>query len=302
MTNRIGFIGLGNMGGPMAARLLQSGYSLLACDVRAAALEASFVGQDLQWAESPRAVAERCEVVLASLPRPEVVREAALGREGIVAGGRARLFVDLSTTGPKVAVEVAAGLAAHDIAALDAPVSGGIAGAKAGTLAIMLSGSPAARERAAPLLAGLGRIFTIGDSPGQGQMMKAMNNLLAATALAATSEALALGIKAGLNPLQMVEVINAGSGRSFVSEAWFAQMVSEPDFKAGMNCALLFKDVTLAADAAQHYGAPLRVGSAVYQLWQSAAARRPDDDFARILDFAAEAAGVEIPRPDPRSR
>jgi len=296
VSDRIGFVGLGNMGGPMVARLLQAGHAVLACDSRAAELTAVFAGRDLAGAESPRAVGAACRTVLVSLPTPEVVRAVALGSDGLAAGGSLRTYVDLSTTGPKVASEVAAALAAHGIAALDAPVSGGIAGARAGTLAIMVSGDPAARATAQPLFDALGKVFVIGDRPGQGQMMKAMNNLLAATALAATSEALALGIKAGLDPLQMVEVINAGTGRSFVSEAWFARMVGEPDFRCGMNCALLFKDVALATAAAELHGAPLPVGAVVHQLWQVAAARRPDQDFARILDLAAEAAGVEIPR------
>ncbi len=184
-------------------------------------------------AASPADVASRAEIVLASLPMPDIVRAVALGENGVAHGKRARLFVDLSTTGPRMAKIIAAGLAERGITAIDAPVSGGIAGATKGTLAVMVSGPPADCERLKPLLQAIGKYFYIGAEPGMGQMMKLINNLLSATATAATSEAVVLGVKAGLDPYVMIDVINSGSGRTTASEDKFPKSILPRSFDFG---------------------------------------------------------------------
>jgi 3-hydroxyisobutyrate dehydrogenase-like beta-hydroxyacid dehydrogenase len=298
MADRIGFIGLGKMGGPMARRLAAAGHRLVVCDADAASIR-GFAGQGHEVAATAQAVADRCEIVFASLPTPEVVREVALGPASVARGSAARLFIDVSTTGPKVAIEAAEGLRACGIAMLDSPVSGGIQGAEKGSLALMVSGPAEAVERARPALECLGRIFVVGAQPGQGQTLKVLNNLLAATSLAATAEILALGAKAGLDPALMLGIVNAGTGRNFMTENWFPKAVDDPEFAAGMNCRLMFKDVRLGLEVADLHQVPLWVGVAVRQLWAIAAAETPAADFMRILQAAERSAGSVVARAKP---
>jgi 3-hydroxyisobutyrate dehydrogenase-like beta-hydroxyacid dehydrogenase len=211
MVDKIGFVGVGKMGGPMARRLIAAGHRLVVYDSNAAAA-AALAAQGATAASSPAEVASQARIVLVSLPTPEVVRLVALGEEGLVTGTALKAYVDLSTSGPVVAAEVAAALEARGIAMLDAPVSGGVRGAVNGTLAIMAAGPTKLLAELQPLLACLGRVFCVGDRPGLGQVMKLANNMLSATAMAASAEVMAMGVKAGLDPRVMIEVINAGTG------------------------------------------------------------------------------------------
>ena len=196
----IGFIGLGAMGSRMARHLRDDGRELAVYDVRREAM-LPLIERGAQACSSPRAVADVAATVLVSLPTPDVVRTVACGEDGLVHGRGIRTFVDLSTTGASVAEEVAAALAGAGIAHLDAPVSGGVAGADARTLTIMASGPQDVFTAVRPLLEVLGqKIFWVGPAPGQGQLAKLLNNLLSATALAITSEAMAFGVSAGLDP------------------------------------------------------------------------------------------------------
>ncbi len=220
----IGFIGVGHMGQPMASRLIAAGHPVVAYDIQGQALSA-IANKGAVTAASPAEVASRAEIVMTSLPMPAVVEEVVLGERGIAAGSRVKTFVDLSTTGPRVAKSIAAALLERGITAIDAPVSGGVAGAVKGTLAVMTSGPKEDCERLRPTLEAIGKFFYIGPEPGMGQMMKLINNLLSATATAATSEAMVLGVKAGLDPKVMIDVINAGSGRSTASEDKFPRAI-----------------------------------------------------------------------------
>ena len=294
MSKDIGFIGLGNMGAPMAGRLLDAGYALTVFDTRAAALE-SFVARGARAAASPAAVASEVETVLVSLPTPEVVKQVALGPEGIATGKKVTTLVDLSTTGPRVAQEVAAALAAGDITAVDAPVSGGVAGAQKGTLAVMVSGPPGLCESLRPVLEVFGEFFYLGDKPGQGQTMKLANNLLSATAMAITSEALVMGVKAGLDPKVMLDVINAGSGRNSASQDKFPRAVLPRTFDAGFTTELMYKDVKLCLEEAEAMGVPMWVAGAVRQLWYLAATQiGAQKDFTTIVQCIERWAGVEV--------
>jgi 3-hydroxyisobutyrate dehydrogenase-like beta-hydroxyacid dehydrogenase len=271
------------MGQPMASRLLAAGHPVVAYDIQGQALSAIKV-KGAETAASPAEVASRAEIVMASLPMPAIVQEIALGEGGVAAGTRARLFVDLSTTGPRVAKAVAAGLAARGIIAIDAPVSGGIAGAVKGTLAVMTSGPKAACERLAPTLQHIGKVFYIGGEPGMGQMMKLINNLLSATATAATSEAVVLGVKAGLDPRVMIDVINAGSGRTTASEDKFPRAILPRSFDYGFALGLMTKDVRLCVEEAEALGVPMWIGQAVKQLWLYGLAQGgPDQDFTELI-------------------
>ncbi|MGH8219779.1 MAG: NAD(P)-dependent oxidoreductase [Steroidobacteraceae bacterium] len=297
MSDPIGFVGLGNMGGPMAARLLEAGHALVVYDTRDEAI-AALVTRGARRAASAAEVGSLAETVLVSLPTPDIVRAVALGPNGIAAGTRVRRLVDLSTSGPRMAGEIARELAAREIAFIDSPVSGGVAGARAGTLAVMTACARAEFERLQPLLAVIGKPFHVGERPGLGQMMKLVNNLLSGAALAITSEAMLLGAKAGLDPDTMVEVLNAGSGRNSATQDKFPRAILPRRFDAGFATRLMYKDLKLCLEEAEALGLTLWVASAVRQLWHATASEiGPDRDFTTIMQYverAAGAGGVEV--------
>ena len=290
----IGFIGIGRMGMPMASRLIAAGHPVVAFDLEKRAL-AALEAKGAKTAASPREVASRAEVVMTSLPHPEIVRTVALGDDGIAAGSSRRVFVDLSTTGPRVAKSIAAALAKRGVVAVDAPVSGGVAGAVKGTLAVLLAGPRAEREMLKPILGNIGRVFEIGDAPGMGQMMKLINNLLSATATAATSEAMVLGVKAGLDPYVMIDVINAGSGRTTASEDKFPRSILPRSFDFGFALGLMSKDVNLCIAEAEALEVPMWIGNAVKQLWLYGLGQGgPDQDFTALITHLEKWAGVTV--------
>lgn len=291
--NTLGFIGLGNMGHPIATRLRDAGLELHVHDVRHAHA-AAFLGDEARVAASPRELADRVDVVLLSLPTPDAVRAVVDGPRGLAVGRRAKLVVDLSTTGPATAVAVARTLGERDIDFVDAPVSGGVTGASQGTLAIMASGARGGLERARPLLERLGRVFQVGDRPGQGQAMKLLNNQLSATAMAATAEVMALGVKVGLDANVMLDVLNAGSGRNTATTDKFPRSVLDRSFAFGFRTVLLYKDVHLCRQFADEYGVPFDVGRAVDAAWARAAEQLGDADFTRIVELVERGAGVTI--------
>jgi 3-hydroxyisobutyrate dehydrogenase-like beta-hydroxyacid dehydrogenase len=279
----IGFIGVGRMGQPMASRLIAAGHPVVAYDIQGQALSA-IVNKGALAASSAAEVASQAEIVMTSLPVPAVVQEVALGAGGIAEGSRVRTFVDLSTTGPRLAKAIAAELAKRDIVAIDAPVSGGVAGAVKGTLAVMTSGPQEECERLRPMLEAIGKFFYIGPEPGMGQMMKLINNLLSATATAATSEAIVLGVKSGLDPHVMIDVINSGSGRNTATEDKFPRAILPRSFDFGFALALMAKDVRLCIEEAEALGVPMWIGSAVKQLWLYGQSQGgPDQDITEII-------------------
>lgn len=284
----IGFVGLGAIGAPLARALLEAGHPLVAHDVDEARVVALDSGA-VTAAASPREVAERAETVLVSLPTPKVVREVACGADGLVHGGALRFYVDLSTTGAAVAREVAAALAKRSVDVVDAPVSGGVAGANARTLAVMAAGSDEAFARVEPLLRCFGKnVFHVGTEPGQGQVAKLLNNLLSATAMAVTSEALAVGSRAGLEPETLLDVFNAGSGRNTATSDKFPMHVLPRTFGSGFRLALMAKDVELCLAEARAQRVPMLVGGLVQQLWTLAAAEGGADadhtEFVRLVE------------------
>jgi len=294
VSQRLGFIGLGNMGAPMAGRLLDAGYTLTVFDTRHDALR-PFVEKGAQTATSPAALASAVDTVLVSLPTPDIVKRVALGPDGLSSGTSLKTFVDLSTTGPRTAEEISKELAAKGIAALDSPVSGGVGGAQKGTLAVMISGPRERFETLRPALEIIGKVFYLGDKPGLGQMMKLVNNLLSATALAITSEAMVLGAKAGLDPKVMLDVINAGSGRNSASQDKFPKSILPRTFDFGFANGLMYKDVKLCLEEASALGVPMWVASAVRQMWLLACTQMgPEQDFTTIVKCVERWAGVEV--------
>lgn len=291
---QLGFVGLGNMGAPMAGRLLDAGHQLVVFDTRASAAEA-LIARGAKLARSPVEVASSVETVFASLPTPDIVKRVALGADGIVAGTKVRDFVDLSTTGSRVEQEVAAALAAKNIVTIDSPVSGGVAGAKKGTLAVMTAGPKERVEQLRPALEVFGKVFYLGEQAGFGQTMKLANNLLSATAMAATSEVMVMGVKAGLDPRIMLDVINAGTGRNSASQDKFPRAVLPRKFDFGFTNGLMFKDVKLCLEEAEASGVPMLVATAVRQAWLMACTQLgTEEDFTGIVRYLERWTGVEV--------
>ncbi len=294
MSEHLGFVGVGRMGGRMARRLIDAGHRLTVFDTSDAATK-PLVDLGAGRAGSPAAVASACEIVLASLPTPAVVHDVALGTAGVIEGTRVKIFIDMSTTGAAYAKKIAAGLAAKQIVAIDAPVSGGLAGAEKGTLAVMLSGPEEILRRLKPILEACGKVFMVGRQPGQGQTMKLLNNLLSASALAISSEAVVMGMKAGLDPEMILEVINAGTGRNSATADKFPRFVLPRTFNAGFAIGLFNKDIRLCLEEADALGVPMIVGTAVRQLLAiTLASEGYDADITEIVKPVERWAGVEV--------
>jgi 3-hydroxyisobutyrate dehydrogenase-like beta-hydroxyacid dehydrogenase len=293
MFDGVGFIGLGKMGGAIAGRLLSKGVPLTVFDARREAI-GPLESKGARVAASTADIAAQCEVVFISLPTPEIAREVAIGPSG-VGTGKIRILIDVSTTGPRVSTEINAGLAVRGIKMIDAPVSGGIAGAVNGTLAVMVAGERPTFDRCKEMLDIVGRVFFVGEKPGLGQTMKLCNNLLSATALAISSEAMVLGVKAGLDPKQMLDVINTGSGRNSATQDKFPKSVLPGTFDFGFGTGLMYKDVRLCMEEAERLGVQMWVAPAVRQLWlQTCAEQGADSDFTAIVKCIERLAGVEV--------
>ena len=289
-----GFIGVGRMGGLMSARLLDGGHKVVVYDVAAEAV-AALEKKGAQRAASAAEVASRAHTVFLSLPNPEIVQRAALDNDGVIQGTKVKRVVDFSTIGPRTASLVAKGLAARNIVYVDAPVSGGLKGAREGTLAVMVSCPKAVYTELEPILKTFGKPFHLGESAGQAQTMKLANNLLAAAAIALTSEAMVMGVKAGLNPKVMLEVLNAGSGRNSASQAKFPKSVLPGTFDFGFATGLSYKDVRLCIDEAEALGVPMVCGAAVRQMLAvTNAMYGPDSDFTSMCKVIESWAGVEV--------
>ena len=290
----IGFIGLGNMGGPMARRLIEAGHRLVVYDTRNDAV-APLVALGAQVASSPQDVADRVETVMASLPSLQISKKVALDEGGVIHGNRVKRLVDLSTTGSRVAAEICAELAKKNIVQIDSPVSGGVGGANKGTLAVMVSGPQADIDAVKDALGVFGKVFVIGHKPGMAQTMKLANNFLSATAMAATSEAVAMGVKAGLDPAVMIDVINAGSGRNTASDGKFPKTILTRSFDYGFATALMLKDVRLCAEEARELDVPSTVMRAVLDQWEITNTEfGGDSDFTAIVKMIERRAGVTV--------
>ena len=293
----VGFIGLGQMGFHMARRLTEAGHRTVVFDTRREAV-ARLAALGAEAADSPRAVADRVETVMASLPTPEVVLAVAIDPGGVIEGSRVRRFVDLSTTGAVMAKRIFERLAKKRIVQIDCPVSGGVTGASKGTLALMVSGPRTEVAAIEPLLPAIGRFFFIGERPGAGQTMKLCNNFLSAAAMTATSEAMVMGVKAGLDPRIMLDVINSGTGRNTATEDKFGRVVLPRAFNLGFTVGLMTKDLKLCLGEGQALGVPMQVAEAVTRLLQTACDENgPEADLTTVVQAVERRAGVEVRAP-----
>jgi 3-hydroxyisobutyrate dehydrogenase-like beta-hydroxyacid dehydrogenase len=295
MPDVLGFIGLGAMGRPICERLLAHGHQVVVFDARQEAID-TLVELGARAAASPAEVANAAETVFLSLPQPSIVQSVVEGNDGVLRGAAIRLLVDLSTTGPETAERIRLATAARSVAYVDAPVSGGPAGARDGKLSVMVAGASDAIAALEPYLDVLaGRVTRVGDTPGQAQLAKVLNNLISACSIVITAEALTMGARAGLEPSTLIDVFNASSGRTTASEVKFPKHVLTRQFDFGFGLNLMLKDVSLAMSEAARLGSPMVLGSVVQQLWSIGAATLPaDSDCTEIVRLYEDWAAVTL--------
>lgn len=291
MNPEVGFIGLGNMGWPMMTRLVAAEFRVVVFDVHEDVV-AKAIELGARPAASVHEVAERVETVLASLPTPQV-SEAVVAE--LVTGSKVRRFVDLSTVGGAAAQRNHEVLAARGVAALDSPVSGGVHGAAAGTLAVMVSGPRAEFDSLSSVFDVLGRAIFVSEQPGAAQTMKLINNLMAATTLAATAEVMVMGVKAGLDADVMIDVLNAGSGGTHASRDKFPRAVLPRTFDYGFATGLMAKDVRLYLDEAASLGMPVEMAQTVQRIWEETLRTEgAESDFTSVIKPMEKVAGVTV--------
>lgn len=288
----IGFIGLGNMGAPMAHNLLKAGHQLSVFDLSATAVE-SLVGAGALPVDSPTAIAQgNAELIITMLPAATHVKSVYLGENGLIANSRPGvMLIDCSTIDPHSAREVACAAAGHGNPMLDAPVSGGTGGAAAGTLTFMVGGSDADFDRAQPILAAMGKNIIHCGAAGNGQVAKVANNMLLGISMIGVAEAMALGVALGMDAKTLAGVINTSSGRCWSSDTYnpFPGVVENAPasrgYSGGFGSDLMLKDLGLATEAAKQVRQPVILGALAQQLYQSFSAQGHGGlDFSAIIN------------------
>jgi len=288
----IGFIGLGNMGAPMAHNLLKAGHQLSVFDLNAAAVD-NLVGAGALPVDSPTAIAQgNAELIITMLPAAPHVKSVYLGENGLIASSRAGvMLIDCSTIDPHSAREVAKAAAEHGNPMLDAPVSGGTGGAAAGTLTFMVGGSDADFDRAQPILAAMGKNIVHCGAAGNGQVAKVANNMLLGISMIGVAEAMALGVALGMDAKTLAGVINTSSGRCWSSDTYnpfpgvLDNVPASRGYSGGFGSDLMLKDLGLATEAAKQVRQPVILGALAQQLYQSFSAQGHGDlDFSAIIN------------------
>lgn len=295
----IGFIGLGNMGLPMAANLLRAGHRVHGYDVEAAALEAA-VARGAAAVESAAEAARRADVVITMVPNSPDVETAYLGPLGVLEGARPGLLaVDMSTIDPATTRAVGARLAAAGVRMLDAPVSGGVPGAVAGTLTIMVGGDAAAVAEARPILAAMGKNVVHVGPLGSGEVAKICNNLIAGVSMVAVAEAFSIGTRAGVDPKILHDVIRTSSGACWALEhncpvaGLTPKAASNQAFAPGFMTDLMAKDLSLARAAARDLGVPCFSGALAHELYMLASHHGLGrKDFSSVIQLLTAAQGA----------
>lgn len=294
-AERIGFIGLGNMGAPMARRLVAAGYKLVVADALPATVE-KFAAEpanagSVERSGGPEAVGKACKFIITMLPDGKIVREVLLGANGIarhLAGGS--VVIDMSSSSPVGTRELHADLAKLGIPLVDAPVSGGVKKAIDGSLAIMAGGDAAVVERCRKMLEPMGKVFTTGG-PGTGHAMKAMNNFLSAANLAVAAEAVIAGQRFGLDPATMISIFNASTGRNTGTDSKYPNNVLPRTFNSGFAIGLMAKDLRLALEVAKASDAPVELLETCASLWANAekqlGAKADNTEVVRYLESLA---------------
>jgi 2-hydroxy-3-oxopropionate reductase len=293
---RVGVVGLGIMGAPMARNLLRAGHAVVVHGRTPARVDA-LVAAGATAARSPAALAAEVDAVVTMLPDTPDVEAVVAGPDGVLAGARPGLLaIDMSTIAPDAARALAARAAAVGVALLDAPVSGGEQGAIAGTLSIMVGGDAAACERAAPIFAALGRQVTYMGGPGQGQMTKLVNQVVGATTLTAVAEGVVLATRAGLDPAAVVRALDAGAASSWMLRELGPRM-QRRDFAPGFMVRLQQKDLRLALAAAAGLGVQLPATAVVHLLFAAIEAQGGGAEGTQAIVRALEALSAKRDAP-----
>ncbi len=292
-----GYLGIGNMGLPMAEKLIDGGHRLTVFDIREDAMR-PLLERQARRAASPKDLADQCEIVFVSLPTLAAFRAVAFGDAGLTKGSAVKVLVNTCTIGVPFVKEIEQAMAARGVIVVDCPISGGPPGARAGTLSVMVSGDPAAVERIRPMISLWGRTLNIaGDKPGAAQVLKLTNNILSAVSLAATAEAFVMGCKGGLDPEIMLAAINAGSGRNSATESKFPLSVLTRSFDYGAEMHILMKDIDLAIAQGEDLGVPMWVCQAARLVFKHAMFKgAAHDDLTTIVKHVEQESGFEMPK------
>ncbi len=297
MNERLGFIGVGAMGGALARKLLREGYTLTVCDKSLRNTE-PFRAAGARVAPTPRDVADECRVVMACLAPEHASLAVATGEDGVARGRAVKIYVEHSTMGVRIAEQVSGALASRGIAFLDAPITGGAGGehgVSSGNFAVLTAGAQAAFDEVRPILDKLTKsVFRVGDKPGMAQIAKVINNALSITALTISCEAIVMGVKAGLDPVGLLEAINAGSGRNSATTDKFPRSILPRKF-ADSPMSIGLKDLQLYMQTMKEQGLPAPVGASVMEVWNAAAAQGGKDrGYNSIIEHFEQFAHVVV--------
>ena len=290
---KIGFIGLGIMGKPMAGHLIDAGYELVVHNRNRDAVD-ELVGKGATEAHSGKEVAAQSDIVITMLPDSPDVESVALGEGGIIEGAHEGLiFVDMSTIAPSVTTQVGEVLAEKGVQSLDAPVSGGDIGAQNATLSIMVGGTEDTFNTVKPLFDVMGQSAILCGPLGAGQTVKACNQILVAVTIAGVSEALTMGTKAGVDPIKIVQVLSGGLARCGVLENRGERMVNG-DFDPGFRIRLHYKDLNIIQKTSNDFGVPLPVTSEVFELFKTAMIKgRGELDHSGLLTVIEDMSNIQ---------
>jgi 3-hydroxyisobutyrate dehydrogenase len=295
MEEKIGFIGLGAMGQPMSKRLLDAGYQIVVYDIRPEAI--AVLGQKgAAAASSVKEVAEKCRKVITIVPNSEAVEQVVFGPRGLLEGVQAGdMLIEMTSAYPPSTLKVHQALLAKGVSMIDAPVSGGVVGAEAGTLSIMVGGDEATFKACRPILSVLGKnLFYMGEA-GAGHTVKAINNFLSATTLAATCEAMILATRLGLSPQRVIEVLQVSTGRSYSTDFKFPKFVMPRTFNSGFTLGLMYKDIDAVTRMAREYRIPMFLANMVQQIFGYAMAQGGEKkDHTAIFTFLEDLAKAKL--------
>ena len=294
---KLGFIGLGAMGLPMASRLIERNHEVTVLDVNPTVMQ-PLAARGAAVGRSASDVADRAEIVFTCLPSLTSAREVACGAAGIAHGKAVKVYVNLSTIGSSLCQEIAGALEAKGIATLDAPITGGSPKARDGTLTVMVSGPRPAFDQVETVFGAFAtNVVYLGAKPGLAQTMKLVNNIMSAANLAIAAEAMVMGAKAGLDPEAMLKVLNTGSGQNSATLTKIPNHVLNRQFDYGGALYILQKDLDAWRQEAEALGTPTWVGSAVRQLYLQAIAQgSPKDDMTAVVKLIEGWAGVALPK------
>lgn len=287
--DQIGIIGVGNMGGPMAQHLLDLGVKLTVCDLNAQAI-APLAARGAAVAANPKELADQADIILASMPSLAASMAVALGEHGVVHGSRVKVYADTSTLGSAAMRELAANMTAKHIGFLDAPISGGPPGARAGSLSMLVSGAKATYESARTVLNQVAaNVFYLGEQPGTSQIVKLINNHVSAAGRLAVLEGLAMGVKAGIDPKTLNDVLNVSSGRNYTTTDKVPAAILTGTYKFNGPLTIGLKDHALLLEEARQIGAKLWIAPRVLETYQEAAeAGYRDQDGMRLFIYMQE--------------